>query len=418
MDDKVAKVPVIRFAGYTDDWEQRKFGTLYKKNNEKNKGQFTSDSTISIASMKFKPEGNGASINSIDGYKVLRVSDIAYEGHKNKQFSFGRFVLNDIGDGIMSPRFTTLRPIKQMDINFWKQYIIYEPVMKHILVKSTKLGTMMNELVQEDLFKLILLVPSNEEQAKIGSLFKQIDDIIVLHQRKYELLLKLKKGLLQKMFVSGDEKVPEIRFRGFTDDWEKRKLSETFKIIDGDRGSNYPHDTEFQTEGNTLFLDTGNVRKNGFDFSNKKYITDEKDKVLRNGKLQLFDFVLTSRGTLGNLAFYNERVQASHRSIRINSAMLILRPIFRNKFMDNFLEVSLRGKVIADFINRSHVGSAQPHITKKDFSKIELPTPKSFNEQGELGSFFTQLDSLIASNQHEIDTFKKMKQSLLQKMFV
>ena len=196
-----AKVPELRFAGFADAWEERKFGTLYKNNNEKNKGQFGSESTISIASMKFKAEGNGASVDSIDGYKVLRVGDIAYEGHKNKQFSFGRFVLNDIGDGIMSPRFTTLRPLNIMDINFWKQYIIYEPIMKHLLVKSTKLGTMMNELVQDDLFKLTLLVPSDDEQQKIGSFFKQLDDTIALHQRKLDLLKEQKKGYLQKMFV-------------------------------------------------------------------------------------------------------------------------------------------------------------------------------------------------------------------------
>lgn len=196
-----AKVPELRFAGFVDDWEERKLGYIYQKNTERNKGQFGSEKTISIATMRFKPEGNGAAENSLDGYKVLRVGDIAYEGHTNKVFSFGRFVLNDIGDGIMSPRFTTLRPIISMNIFFWKQYIIYEPIMKHILVKSTKLGTMMNELVLDDFFKCKIFVPSDNEQEMIGEFFNQLDDAIALHQRKLDLLKEQKKGFLEKMFV-------------------------------------------------------------------------------------------------------------------------------------------------------------------------------------------------------------------------
>ena len=195
IDDSVKKkVPELRFAGFADDWEERKLGYIYQKNTERNKGQFGSEKTISIATMRFKPEGNGAAENSLDGYKVLRVGDIAYEGHTNKVFSFGRFVLNDIGDGIMSPRFTTLRPIISMNIFFWKQYIIYEPIMKHILVKSTKLGTMMNELVLDDFFKCKIFVPSDNEQDMIGEFFNQLDDAIALHQRKLDLLKEQKKA--------------------------------------------------------------------------------------------------------------------------------------------------------------------------------------------------------------------------------
>ena len=99
------------------------------------------------------------------------------------------------------------------------------------------------------------------------------------------------------------EMVPKIRFSSFTDDWEQRKLGDIFTILDGDRGKNYPGEKDFFNQGETLFLDTGNVKKNGFDFTKKKYITKEKDKALRSGKLELFDFVLTSRGTLGNVAY-------------------------------------------------------------------------------------------------------------------
>lgn len=197
-----AKVPEIRFPGFTEDWEERKFGLLFEKNLEKNKNsEFDASRTISIATMHFKEEGNGAAESSLATYKVLRVGDIAYEGHTSKQFAFGRFVLNDIGDGIMSPRFTTLRPTSERPISFWKQYIHYEPIMRHLLVRSTKNGTMMNELVIPDLEKESLLVPSESEQKQIGAFFDKIDETIALHQRKLDLLKETKKGFLQKMFV-------------------------------------------------------------------------------------------------------------------------------------------------------------------------------------------------------------------------
>lgn len=197
-----AKVPEIRFPGFTEDWEERKFGLLFEKNLEKNKNsEFDASRTISIATMHFKEEGNGAAESSLATYKVLRVGDIAYEGHTSKQFAFGRFVLNDIGDGIMSPRFTTLRPTSERPISFWKQYIHYEPIMRHLLVRSTKNGTMMNELVIPDLEKESLLVPSESEQKQIGAFFDKLDETITLHQRKLDLLKETKKGFLQKMFV-------------------------------------------------------------------------------------------------------------------------------------------------------------------------------------------------------------------------
>ena len=134
--------------------------------------------------MTYKTDGNGAADSSLANYKRLRTGDIAFEGHTSKSFRYGRFVLNDVGDGIMSPRFSALRPLAQMPTNFWKYYIHYEPIMRKILVASTKAGTMMNELVIDEFLKSSVLVPSIEEQTRIGSILKNIDNLITLHQRK------------------------------------------------------------------------------------------------------------------------------------------------------------------------------------------------------------------------------------------
>ena len=194
-------VPEIRFAGFTDPWEQRKLVELYEKNDERNTFGLGAERTLSIATMTFNSEGNGADASSLPNYKVIRVGDVAFEGHSNKSFAYGRFVVNAVADGIMSPRFSCLRPKNSYPVRFWKYYIHSEQVMRDILVRATKSGTMMNELVIDDLFKQSIAVPQEAEQQAIGYFFSHLDTLITLHQRKLELLRNIKKSLLDKMFV-------------------------------------------------------------------------------------------------------------------------------------------------------------------------------------------------------------------------
>ena len=198
---KGSVIPKFRFNGFTNAWEQRKLGELYQRNTERNENLIGYDKTISVATMSYKDDGNGASESSLSTYKVLRVGDIAFEGHTNKQFSFGRFVVNDIGTGIMSPRFSALRPLNEMPVNFWKQYIHSESVIRGILVKSTKAGTMMNELIIPEFLNQTIMIPSENEQAVIGQYFASLDNLITLHQRKIDKIKNMKKAMLDQMFI-------------------------------------------------------------------------------------------------------------------------------------------------------------------------------------------------------------------------
>ncbi|MEC4176866.1 hypothetical protein VIN30_10450 [Adlercreutzia sp. R7] len=114
------------------------------------------------------------------------MGDIAFEGHTNKEHAFGRFVLNDAGDGLMSPRFSCFRPIVEQRFEFWKYFIPHERTMRPILVNATKSGTMMNELVPSDLAQEPILVPDLPEQSRIGALFQKLDSLITLHQRELD----------------------------------------------------------------------------------------------------------------------------------------------------------------------------------------------------------------------------------------
>ncbi|WP_416372361.1 restriction endonuclease subunit S [Bifidobacterium bifidum] len=195
-------VPEIRFAGFTDPWEQRKFGELYRPVSEKNDLSFGRDKAISVANMYFNPAVYVTEDSYLATYNVMRLGDIAFEGNRSKRFAHGRFVENTIGDGIVSHVFKVFRHVgDNYDLSYWKHAINNEKLMKDVLTRSTKASTMMHELVTADFLEELTLVPSLNEQRAIGAAIDSIDNLITLHQRKLELLQNIKKSLLDKMFV-------------------------------------------------------------------------------------------------------------------------------------------------------------------------------------------------------------------------
>ncbi|MCZ4475002.1 restriction endonuclease subunit S [Bifidobacterium breve] len=195
-------VPEIRFAGFTDPWEQRKFGELYRPVSEKNDVSFGRDKAISVANMYFNPAVYVTEDSYLATYNVMRLGDIAFEGNRSKRFAHGRFVENTIGDGIVSHVFKVFRHVgDNYDLSYWKHAINNEKLMKDVLTRSTKASTMMHELVTADFLEELTLVPSLNEQRAIGAAIDSIDNLITLHQRKLELLQNIKKSLLDKMFV-------------------------------------------------------------------------------------------------------------------------------------------------------------------------------------------------------------------------
>ena len=195
------KVPEIRFDGFTNDWEQRKFSELYKKVNEKNIFRFGVDKIISVANMYFKEDVKKPNDEYMRTYNIMRLGDIAFEGNKSKNFSHGRFVENTIGDGIVSHVFDVFRPVMDYDLLFWKYLINNENVMGRIMTRCTKASTMMTNLVAKDFLNENILVPTIEEQHKIGTYIDKLDHLITLHQHKCDELQNLKKYMLQNMFV-------------------------------------------------------------------------------------------------------------------------------------------------------------------------------------------------------------------------
>ena len=194
--------PQIRFKGFTDAWEQRKFADLYRKVSRKNDLTFGESDIISVANMYYKEDSYITDDSYLLTYNVFHLGDIAFEGNKSKDFAHGRFVENTIGDGIVSHVFDVFEPIMpRYDLMFWKYAINNERLMGPILVRATKASTMMTNLVAEDFLQEKFLVPSYDEQRLIGQLLLHVDNLITLHQRQVEKLKNIKAALLENMFV-------------------------------------------------------------------------------------------------------------------------------------------------------------------------------------------------------------------------
>ena len=165
-------------------WEQRKLGELYSLVSEKNDLTFGRESIISVANMYFNANVNVTDEQYLRTYNVMRLGDIAFEGHSNKEFSHGRFVENYIGDGIVSHIFTVLRPRVPFDVNYWRYAINNEKLMRLSLTRSTKASTMMHDLVPSDFLREAIPTPTLAEQKEIGAFLVGLDHLITLHQRK------------------------------------------------------------------------------------------------------------------------------------------------------------------------------------------------------------------------------------------
>ena len=392
--------PAIRFKGFTDAWEQRKFSDLYAPLVERNSDLLPYNKTLSVATMTYKTDGNGAADSSLANYKRLRTGDIAFEGHTSKSFRYGRFVLNDVGDGIMSPRFSALRPLAQMPTNFWKYYIHYEPIMRKILVASTKAGTMMNELVIDEFLKSSVLVPSIEEQTRIGSILKNIDNLITLHQRKFDKLQVLKKAMLEKMFPKNGSSVPEIRFKGFTDAWEQRKFSDLYAPLVERNSDLLPYNKTLSVATMTYKTDGNGAA----DSSLANY------KRLRTGDIAF-------EGHTSKSFRYGRFVLNDVGDGIMSPRFSALRPLAQ--MPTNFWKYYIHYEPIMRkiLVASTKAGTMMNELVIDEFLKSSVLVP-SIEEQTRIGSILKNIDNLITLHQRELEKLQNIKKSMLEKMFV
>ena len=284
-----------------------------------------------------------------------------------------------------------------------KSFFVHQ--VENILEKaaSSAHGATMKHLTKPVFDALPFYLPSLDEQRKIAAVLDKVSDLIAKRRQQLDKLDKMVKSRFIEMF--GD---PEYNEKGLP----VLPMTALCEIIDGDRGKNYPKQEEFSEKGFCLFLNAKNVTSNGFSFENCMYITEKKDKILRNGKLSRGDVVLTTRGTLGNLAFYDESVPYEH--MRINSGMVILRmnrKIITERFFIEQFKIRL-----ASIKEKIASGSAQPQLPISTMSKIMMLV-SNVEQQNEFAAFVAQTDKSKLAIQNSLDKLEMLKKSLIEKYF-
>lgn len=372
--------------------------TLRSGDNEYPVLSITKSDGIVLQSEKFKKR---IASKDTEQYKVVQRGQLVQGIHIDE----ANFGIQEIVDaGIVSPAYKIWDVESQLINPKYLEIILRSP--RSIGYYSSKFNGSIKRrerLSDKDFLAMEIPYPTIEEQEFAVDVIRRASDLINKRKCELEKLDELIKARFVEMF--GD---PEQNENGLV----TLPMTDLCEIIDGDRGKNYPKQEEFSEEGFCIFLNAKNVTANGFSFDNCMYITEEKDRILRKGKLSRGDVVLTTRGTLGNLAYYDESVPYEH--MRINSGMVILRMkrecIEERFFIEQFKMrlTSIKEKIAS--------GSAQPQLPISMMNKIVMLVP-DIGEQNKFADFVHQIDKSQVAVKKALDEAQLLFDSLMQKYF-
>lgn len=393
MGDKITKSPHIRFAGFTDAWEQRNISELAGRYDNL-RVPITASDRVAGSIPYYGANGIQDYVDGFthDGEFILVAEDGASD-LKNYpvQYVNGKVWVNNHAHVLQAKE-------NLADSKFLMNAI------RNTNIEPFLVGGGRAKLNADVMMKIILNVPNIAEQVKIGGYFNKLDNLIILHQRKLDLLKVTKKSMLQKMFPNDGESVPEIRFAGFTDAWEQRKLDEiASKIGDGLHGT-----PQYSENGNVYFINGNNL------VDGKVIITDgtkrvtEKEQSLDDIALDKNTILMSINGTIGNLALYNgEKLMLGKSASYITV----------DKSDRNFLFYALQTKGVRDYFFNSLTGTTIKNLGLKTIRDTQIFTP-NLQEQEKIGGTFSYIDNLITLHQRELDLLKDLKKSMLQQMFI
>lgn len=400
------KVPQIRFNGYSDPWVQRKVNEtaeINPKTTLPDEFEYVDLGAVVGTSLKETRHEFKQSAPS-RAQRLANSGDVFYQ--TVRPYQKNNYLFENVGNTpfVFSTGYAQLRPIG--DSYFLLTLLQNEDFVSRVMDRST--GTSYPAINSSDLGNIHLTVPEADEQTKIGMLFKSLDSLIAANQRKLDLLKEQKKGYLQKMFPKNGAKVPELRFAGFADDWEERKLGDvgnTFTGLTGKTKEDFGH-------GSAKFVTYVNVFQNPIATLDQldAIEIDEKQNQVQKGDI----FFTTSSETPEEVGMSSVWTHDTE-NVYLNSFTFGYRP--RVFFDLNYMASMLRSPSIRKKITFLAQGISRYNISKTKMLEIEIPTP-TLSEQEKIGSFFKQLDNTIALHQRKLDLLKEQKKGFLQKMFV
>ena len=365
-------------------WEQRKLGDIYRfqygefNNNPSNGGKYPVFGANGI----------------IGGYTNYNAENSVIIGHMGE---YAGSVLWGEGKHFVTYNGTISRPKVKNILSKFGYYMLYQKDINKICG-----GSGLPFLSYDYLNKIDICYPNNiKEQKQISDYLTNLDNLITLHQRKYDKLVDIKKALLEKMFPKNNSNIPEIRFKGFTDTWEQRKLKELSNIYDG------THQTPNYKDSGIMFLSVENIKN----LKSNKYISIEDFKKNFKNYPQKNDILMTRIGDIGTPNIVKEN---SPKAYYVSLALI--KPFKINSY---FLNIAIQSNYIQKGLRERALLTAIPiKINQNQIGQVEVLYPMNLTEQIKIGKIFDDIDNLITLHQRKHEKLVKIKQSLLRDMFV
>ena len=374
--------PIIRFKGYQDDWEQRKLGDVAQ--------EFKSGTSLKADEIDITGDYPVYGGNGLRGYTSTYNHDGEY-ALIGRQGALCGNMNYSVGKAYFTEHAVVVKADENNDTMFL-YYMLDTMNLGQYSDQSAQPGLAVNKLV-----KLENWFPTKEEQQRIGWYFSNLDHLITLHQRKCDETKRLKKYMLQKMFPQNGEKVPEIRFSGFTDDWEQRKFGDVGSVAMCKR----IFKEQTSDEGEVPFYKIGTFGGVPDAFISRELFDEYKAKYPYPNK---GDILISASGSIGRTVEFtgkNEYFQDSN----------IVWLKHGNEIDNSFL------KVLYSVIEWSCEGSTIKRLYNDNFLKTEFMLPQ-IDEQKKIGTYFSTIDYLITLHQRELENLQNIKKFMLEKMFV
>ena len=411
------KKPALRFKGFTDPWEQRKLGEIavfskgvgYSKNDLCEEGTpiilygrlYTKYETCVFDVDTFVKEKAG-SVYSKGGEVIVPAS-----GETAEDISIASVVVKP---GILlGGDLNIVSPTAEYDSAFLALTISSGATHKYL--SSLAQGKSVVHLHNSDIQSVSAKFPTKREQEKIHLIFGKIDTLITLHQRKYEKLVNIKKSMLDKMFPKNGASVPEIRFKGFTDPWEQRKLTNLCeKFTDGDW-----IEAKDQSDSGVRLVQTGNVGVTEYldKPNNKKWISFETFEQLHCEEVYPGDILISRLPEPAGRACIMPNL-GTKMITAVDCTIVRPNAVTSTRFLLQYLS----SQAYFDAVNTCLAGGTRQRISRGNLAQFNVPIPSSKIEQEKIGEVLEKLDTLITLHQRKLEKLQNIKKSCLEKMFV
>ncbi|TFJ93099.1 restriction endonuclease subunit S [Lentibacillus salicampi] len=408
---KNKQIPEIRLLGFTGKWEQRKLGEVFEQTsnhlNPKEENlelwSLTVENGLTPKTDRYNRE---FLVKKEDQFKSVSNNEFIYNP---MNMTLGAVDLNLTGKKVaVSGYYITMKSKNGFDSKFFSVWLKSSSAIK--MYKTYATGSLIErQRVQfSTLSQIKALVPSEEEQIQIGDFFKKLDDTITIQQRELDILKQTKQGFLQKMFPKEGESVPEIRFPGFTGDWEQRKL--------GDMSNGF----EYGLSASATEYDGKNkyIRITDIDDDTREFLKDNLTSpnidlpAVENYLVKEGDILFARTGaSVGKSYIYNKK------DGKVYYAGFLIRARIRPEYDPEFIFQNTLTSKYSKFIKITSQRSGQPGVNAKEYANFTMMVP-TYDEQAKIGNFFKHLDETIALHQRGLEALQETKNAFLQKMFV